>query len=236
MQETTPRSAAVPLIDDAILRSPMVAHGNGFGMYAGLPDPYTFNALFNEAAELYPSATIQQSWEADLEECRGGRPRRSLLTSTGGAIQDAWYASDHLRRFLSSQIGLPVVPAGNRGSYSYYARNGDFLDLHRDVEACDVTVITVLHDNSPPTDPGGALTLYPGLIREALSTIRQHPEHDAQLVKILPGQTLFLFGGVVPHRVVPVGEGQLRIISALCFKALTGDEPVVGPASAATES
>ncbi len=213
-----PPSAAPFAVPNAILNSPLLAHGSGFCIYAGLPDPYTFHALFSEAAELYRSAGSQQSWESDTENLRGGKPRRSLLTSTGGPIQDAWYASGHLRRFLSSQLGLPAVPSGNRGSYSYYARKGDFLDLHRDVETCDVAVITVLHDNSAPADAGGALALYPGRIGEPLSAIRERPEEGAHLVKLSPGQTLVMFGGVVPHRLVPVAEAQLRIISVLCFR------------------
>jgi hypothetical protein len=219
----TPPLETAPFVPDAILRSPLLANGSGFGIYAGLPDPYTFSALFSEAAELYPSATIQESWEPDSEEIRGGKPRRSLLTSTAGAIQDAWYASDHLPRFLSSQLGLPVVPSGNRGSYSYYARKGDFLGLHRDVEACDVAVITGLHDTAAPADQGGSLTLYPGRIGEPLSAIRERPQEGAHLVKLSPGQTIVMFGGVIPHSVVPVGEDQLRIISVLCFRVLIGN-------------
>jgi len=219
----TPQLEAAPFVPDAILRSPLLSNGSGFGIYEGLPDPYTFNALFSEAAEQYPSATSQQSWEPDCEEIRGGQPRRSLLTSTAGPIQDAWYASYHLPRFLSSQLGLPVVPSGNRGSYSYYARKGDFLDLHRDVETCDVAVITALHDTSAPTDPGGALALYPGRIGEPLSAIRERPQEGSHLVKLSPGQTMVMFGGVIPHSVVPVGEDQLRIISVLCFRVLIGN-------------
>ncbi len=214
-----PPTSAPFAVPKAILNSPLLING-GYCIYAGLPDPYTFDALYSEARELYPTARNQQSWESDTEEGRGGKPRRSLLTSTGGPIQDAWYASGHLRRFLSSQLGLAAVPSGNRGSYSYYARPADFLDLHRDVETCDVAVITVLHDTSDLADPGGGLTLYPGRIREPLSAIRERPQEGATLVKLAPGQTIVMFGGVVPHRLVPVAEAQLRIISVLCFRAI----------------
>jgi hypothetical protein len=213
-------SGAAPPVPEAILRSPLFAGGRGFGLYTGLPDPVTFNALFAEAIELYPSATAQQSWDPDREEIRGGKPRRSLITTTAGAVQDAWYASESLRLTLSDLVGLPVTQAGNRGSYSYYAREGDFLDVHRDVETCDVAVITVLHDNTPATEHSGALVVYPGRIDEPLSAIRSRRQHGAQIVKLAPGQTIVLFGGVTPHCVLPVREGQLRIISVLCFRAL----------------
>jgi len=85
------------------------------GVYVGLPDPYTFNALLTEAINQYPSATIQTSWDPDLEEIRGGKPRRSLLTSTAGAVQDAWYASDPLQQFLSAAADhTAVVPLDRR--------------------------------------------------------------------------------------------------------------------------
>jgi hypothetical protein len=213
-----PRSTAMPIVPDAILRSRLLTECNGFGLYEGVPDPYTFNALFSEASELYPSALVQESWEPDVEERRGGKPRRSLLTSTAGPIQDAWYASTYLRRFLSAQIGLPVRPTGNRGSYSFYARKGDFLDLHRDIDTCDVSVITVIHDNSAATEDSGALVLYPSRIGEPLSAIRARPDDGAKPIKIVPGQTIIILGGVTPHRVIPVAEGQVRIISALCFQ------------------
>jgi hypothetical protein len=38
------------------------------------------------------------------------------------------------RLLLTAECGVPIVASGNRGSYSYYARPGDFLDLHLDVE------------------------------------------------------------------------------------------------------
>ena len=125
-----------------------------------------------------------------------------------------------ITRALSEACGVPVVPSGNRGSYSYYARRGDFLDLHRDIETCDVAMITALHDNSDPNDKAGALVLYPGRIGEPLSAIHARPTDGVAIVKLLPHQTILMFGGVVPHRLLPVREGQVRIISVLCFRAM----------------
>jgi hypothetical protein len=205
---------------EAVLRSPLVAHHGGFGVFANVPDAATFNALLSESLHAYTSATHQESWNGDGEEGRGGKPPRRLLTSQAGPVQDAMYAAPAFHDFLSAVCGLPIVPSGNRGSYSYYSRPGDFLELHRDIETCDVAVITALHDNSDPTDPGGALMLYPGRLGEPLSAIRARPHDGAQLVKLTPGQTIVMFGGLVPHRVLPVVAGQVRIISVLCFRAV----------------
>lgn len=213
-------TAAPPIqIPRAILDSPLMRQG-GFAVFEGVPDAPTFGELYAEAAERYHGANEQQSWDDDDEDGRGGKPMRSLLTAEAGPAQDAMYRSQALSDFLSSVCGLPIVPSGNRGSYSYYARTGDFLDLHRDVETCDLAMITALHDNSDPADLGGALVLYPDRVREPLSAIRASPYDGASAVKLAVGQTIVLYGGVVPHRVLPVVEGQVRIISVLCFQAL----------------
>jgi hypothetical protein len=204
---------------DVVLRSPLVANHGGFGVYANVPDAETFNALLAESLRAYTSAVHQESWAADQEEGRGGKPPRRFLTSQAGPVQDSLYEAPTVHQFLSSVCGLPIAPSGNRGSYSYYARPGDFLDLHRDVETCDVAMITALHDNSDPADPGGALMLYPGRLGEPLSAIRSRPNDGACVVKLFPGQTIVMFGGLVPHRVLPVVAGQVRIISVLCFRA-----------------
>jgi len=213
-------NTTAPPVPQPMRDSPLFTVGNGIGLYAGLPDPYTFQALQAEAIELYPGACTQLSEDPDYEEIRGGKPRRSLLTGTAGPIQDAWYASDYLTRFIAQQLGTPVVPSGNRGSYSYYARPGDFLDLHRDIDTCDITVITGIYDNSDPASLSGALVLYPTRIEDPLSAIRATPHDGEYPIKLQPGQTLIFPGGLIPHYLAAVAEGQLRIISALCFRAL----------------
>ena len=205
-----------PLLESALMRQ------GGYGVYAGLPDDAYCAGLYQEAAERYPTATAQEHWDDDLADGRGGKPRRRLLTAEAGPVQDQLYAATWLAETLTSVCGVPIVPSGNRGSYSYYARPGDFLDLHRDVETCDLAMITCLYETSQGDDPGGALALYPGRIHEPLSAIRARPNDGALLVKLQPGQTILMYGGVVPHLVVPVREGQVRVISVLCFEARCG--------------
>jgi hypothetical protein len=52
-----------------------------------------------------------------------------------------------------------------------------------------------------------------------LGRIRAAPEHGVAIVKARPGQSILLLGGLVPHRVEPLGPAGQRIISALCFRA-----------------
>jgi hypothetical protein len=155
----------------------------------------------------------------DGADGRGGMPDRALHTAGAGAVQDALYASPGLHAFLSAQCGHPIVPSGNRGSYSYYVEPGDHLGLHLDVDSCDVTLITVLHADTAPADPGGGLAVYPSRLGAPLRDVRDAPEAGMGLIKADPGQSIVILGGLVPHRVLPLGASGQRIISALCFTA-----------------
>src|SRR5207249_9750900 len=110
-------------------------------------------------------------------------------------------------------------PSGGRGSFAYYSREGDHMGLHLDVDSCDVVVLTLLYDNSDPDDLAGAMVLYPDFIGKPLSTVRAHPNIGILPLKPTQGQTLVMFGGLVPHFVAPVRRGQVRVMSVLCFKA-----------------
>ena len=155
-QRTPPPTSA-----SALFRARMVAEG-GYRVYSDFPGAAT-RELLDEAMTLYPEASHQECWDDDHAEGRGGRPRRKLLTNLGGPVQDQLYRSEWLPQLLSRECGCTVTASGNRGSYSYYVRPGDFLDLHLDVDQCDITLIAALHDNSVSSDPSGALVLYPGI-------------------------------------------------------------------------
>jgi hypothetical protein len=115
-------------------------------------------------------------------------------------------------------VGHDLAPTGQVGSYSYYLRAGDHLALHRDVVGCDLAVITCLCDTGGGAGPGGTLLLYPGRNLETLGVIRATPEQGAIAVSLSPGHSLVLLGGIVPHSVSPVTEGQRRVVSLLCFQ------------------
>lgn len=219
---SSPVSTGVPtpfVVPPALEGSPMLRAGGAL-VLNNFPDPHTLEALRQEAYGQLPSAISQVSFEDDGEEGRGGTPQRQLLTSGAGAMQDAFYSAPWLAQYLSAQCQLPIVPSGNRGSYSYYARPGDFLGLHRDVETCDMALLTCLEDNPQPGCQGGNLVVYPTRRYEPLSNIRRSPQAGALAVPLQPGQTAALLGGVVPHQVLPVAPGQRRIMSVLCFRIL----------------
>jgi hypothetical protein len=202
----------------ALLESPL-ARAGGVALFDGLPPPESCAALAAEAWDAYAGSDRQDLEVGDDGEGRGGTPARALRTAGGGPIQDELYAAPWLHAFLSAECGVPIIPSGNRGSYSYYVEPGDFLDTHLDIDTCDVTLITVLHDDIDPNDAAGALAAYPGAFGGPLSSIRAAPNEGLALVKARPGQSIVILGGLVPHRVLPLGAQGQRVISALCFEA-----------------
>jgi hypothetical protein len=219
-------------IPAALAASPLLRRG-GFDVFQGMLNGELLRALLVEALASRAEALESDVPVDDGEEARGGNPARRFLSASGGRVQDAFYKALWMGRFLGELLGMRIAPTGERGTYSYYSRPGDFLALHRDVEACDVAVISCLHDGRPTGD-GGSLRLYPDRIEEPLSAIRRSPERGAVGVRLLPGQTLVLLGGLVPHTVLPVVSGQARIVSVLCYRAVTASPPPGAPTRALT--
>jgi hypothetical protein len=201
-----------------LLAGPL-ARAGGVAVFGGLPDPYTCEALAQEAQRAYPGSSRQVLTQDDDAQGRGGMPSRALRTAGGGEVQDALYASPALHAFLSGQCGQPIAPSGNRGSYSYYVEPGDFLGLHLDVDTCDVALITVLQDGTDPNDPGGGLAVFPRALGAPLGHVRTTGGGGMAVVKARPGESIVILGGLVPHQVLPLGTSGQRVISALCFSA-----------------
>lgn len=213
-----PGSAVLPEIPRAILNSPLMKRG-GFDVFSGIVDDSIKNSLLSEAIEQKKVITECIVAEEDSEEIRGGSPRRKILTSAGGEYQRAFYHSDWLLEFLRG-LTLPFLqPTGQYGTFSYYARTGDFLEIHRDILACDVAVITCLENKSGEDKSGGKLCLYPNRAHELLSRIRATPHEGAYKILLEVGQTIILYGGIVPHALLPVADDQTRVVSVLCYQA-----------------
>lgn len=192
-----------------------------FEVYSGLVEPDLLRWLQAEAQAARAGATEACVVEDEPAEWRGGVPARAFLTAPGGPVQDAFYGADWLAGILSGLTGRTCAPTAERGTFNYYARPGDHLALHRDVEGCDVAVITCLLRRGPYGAGGGHLLLYPECAGLPLTAARQAGS-TTMPVDLGEGQTLIMLGGEVPHRLLPLGGGQERVVSVLCFKFCSG--------------
>lgn len=202
------------------IRESSLMKEGGFQIFEGLIDARFRQELLTEALAQLPMATACEVTVADAEEVRGGRPRRNFVNSSGGPLQQAFYLAPWLLDFLRGLTHNGLTPTGPCGTYSYYVRPGDFLDIHRDIVECDVAVISCVNDGPMDDGDGGRLCLYPERLFEPLSSIRATPQKGAVKVRLDPGQTIVLYGGIVPHALLKVAEGQARIVSVLCYRAI----------------
>jgi hypothetical protein len=211
------RSSPSVMVPAQLCNSPLLRKG-GFEVFAGLLDDNGQRLMLSEAVQLSGTAHLSDEVLSDNEEVRGGNPARRFLSAAGGKIQDAFYTAPWLIRFLRDITGVVLVPTGRYGSFTYYAHPGDHLTVHRDVELCDVAVITCLYESPGLAGTGGLLCLYPGRLCERLSTIRATPAQGAVKLRLMPRQTIVMLGGLVPHAVLPVADKQVRIVSVLCYR------------------
>ena len=217
MNATTHGARHAPSAVPAGLRRSRLLSRGGFDVFAGMLDERFREQLLAEAIERHVEALECDIPDSDGEEVRGGRPARRFLHATGGPVQDAFYRAPWVLDFLRRLTAPTLVPTGERGTYSYYVRTGDFLAIHRDIQTCDLAVITCLRDGAEVEGDGGSLRLYPERLEEPLSAVRSTPAEGALTVRLGVGQTIALCGGLVPHALLPVSEGQERVVSVLCY-------------------
>lgn len=211
-----------PAVPAALRESPLMKAG-GCAIYDHFPGGETCKDLLEESRRCLPGAEASARSVSDQEEIRGGKPARQLISTAGGSAQTAFYHDPGTAAFLTGICNSPVTPTGSGGTYSYYARPGDHLALHRDIHTCDVAVITCLLDRHHEGSEGGFTRYYPSRQHEPLSRIRAAPALGALDVRLPAGSTMVMFGGLIPHLILPVGAGEIRIVSLLCFRAHCGE-------------
>jgi hypothetical protein len=145
-------------------------------------------------------------------------PDRWLESAPGGPALDALYRAESVPALLAALTGLSWTTTGELGAYSYYRKVGHHLGIHRDIDSCEIAVITCIRDDDTAGDGGGRLCLYPTRAAEPLAAIRSSPEVGAIPIRLQAGQSIVLLGGIVPHRLTPVGRGHTRIVAPLCYR------------------
>ncbi len=178
-------------------------------------------ALAAEARRCHATGATEARLEASPdEELVRGNPARWLESAPGGPVVDGLYRAPVLHAWLRRLTGLDWEPSGGLGSYSYYRREGHFLGVHRDIDACDLAVITCVDETGAPCCSGaGSLSLWPSRAHEPLVAIRAQPDLGRVSVRLQPGESIVLLGGLVPHALEPLAASHVRIVSPLCFRA-----------------
>lgn len=199
-----------------LARSPLIGHGGL--LRTRLLDGAGLAALVRDAEVAHGAAVEARVDVRDPDE--RGAPDRWLESAPGGAGLGAFAASAAVDDALVRATGVPWVPAGP-GSWSFYRRAGHHLGLHRDLAVCDLAVITCVVDSGGAGD-GGLLRLWPGRARESLEEILADPR-GAVDVRLEPGQTVLLLGGLVAHQVLPLQAGHVRVVAPLCYQVADCD-------------
>ena len=193
----------------------------GGSVRASLLDDRTLAALQEEAADQAVHASQMLVARRLTRDGYRGDPDRWLDSAPGGPALHAFYHAPHVLELLRSLTGLSWRTTGEAGSFSYYRRPGHHLGLHRDIETCELAIITCLRDDRPsPGSAGGVLFLYPSRSADSLADIQESLDTGPVEVRLAQGQSLVLLGGIVPHRLTPVTEGQARIITPLCYRTV----------------
>ena len=193
----------------ALATSPLVRAGGAVAI--DLLDAVALNGLRAEVAVRWPQATRAE--RAHHDDDTRGDPERSLEHIAAGPMLDRLYADWGLAGALYELTNLELRPLGEHAGYSIY--NGQqHLGPHRDIEGCDVTVIVIVHDDTPDGHP---LWFWPTRANAALDDIRRDPAPGRRTLIGRPGQAVVLLGSVVPHQLPPLPPGRTRVVAPLCF-------------------
>jgi hypothetical protein len=200
------------------IRDSALMKAGGCAIFEHLPGAGVCKRLLAESHRCLHGAVVSDIAVSDDEEMRGGNPARRFISASGANEQAAFYHNPETVRFLAGICNAPVHPTGERGTYTYYARSGDHLALHRDIETCDIAVVTCLLDRHRYGNMGGITRFYPRRQHEKLSRIRATVGNGVVSVRLPVDSTMVMFGGLVPHLIEPLAPGELRIVSILCYR------------------
>ncbi|MBA3746646.1 MAG: hypothetical protein H0W96_04025 [Solirubrobacterales bacterium] len=181
--------------------------------------PRALEVLAREAARPHACGASEARLDVSPDEDRRrGNPARWLESAAAGPALGAFYTSSLLPTWLQRLTGLDWVRTGDLASYSYYRRPGHFLGLHRDIDTCDLAVITCISDDGATSDSiAGTLSLWPERTGDPISAVRADPDNGRVSLRLQPGEAIVLLGGMIAHALEPLAPGHTRITSPLCF-------------------
>jgi hypothetical protein len=172
-------------------------------------------ALKAEADGLHPAAerVVKEAYElwADGQEFRspvryGFAPETNDLKGLHG--------SRGLRELASELADTDVEPTYS--GYLFY-EDGDFIGLHTDLPACELTLLVAVGDDCPPLVVHPELAGMPAEELKALSETSHGAPAGGLALPIVPGSAVALFGGGLPHQTRPILQGRASVVATLCY-------------------
>lgn len=187
----------------------------GVGEWERALRPETMSLLGGEARRAGSEAELVETTAYELGA--GGQKMRSpmrFLAAFGGETLCEIHESDAMAELASRLAGREMRPSET--AYLYF-RSGDFIGLHTDLPACELTFLVPVGASAPPlvvhpelraTEPADLLEL----ARRSSGT----PEGGVAIP--LPSEGLLaLDGRLAPHQTRPVANGEDAIIATLCY-------------------
>ena len=124
------------------------------------------------------------------------------------------HTSPELRRTASELAGQEMTPTYS--GYLYY-EDGDYIGLHTDLPACELTFLAPVGPDCPPLVVHRELAgLPPERLKDLAEAAGGAPE-GGNALPIVPGSLVALFGGGLPHQTRPVATDRPAVVATLCF-------------------
>lgn len=168
-----------------------------------------------EARELHGSAerVVKDKYElwADGQEFRS--PVSYRIAFDTDSLRDV-HTGDRMVDLASDLAGRPMEPTYS--GYLYF-EDGDFIGLHSDLPACELTFLSLVAAECPP------LVVHPELVGndpeelKALSEATDGSPPGGVTLPIVPDSLVALFGGGLPHQTRRVSGGAPSITATLCY-------------------
>jgi len=190
-------------------------HQRGFASLQTDAGNVSGDTWLREAAELHSRAerVAKDKYElwTDGQEFRS--PVSYAMTFDTESLREV-HTGDRMLELARTLAGQPMEPTYS--GYLYF-EDGDFIGLHTDLPACELTFLAAVAPECPP------LVVHPELAGrqpedlKALSEVTHGSPPGGVALTVAPGSLVALFGGGLPHqtRRIPTGAGS--IMATLCY-------------------
>ena len=190
-------------------------HSKGFASVPTDAGNVSGDMWLSEARELHAGAEriVKDKYElwTDGQEFRS--PVRYGIAFDTDSLRNV-HASSRMLDLAADLAGRPMEPTYS--GYLYF-EDGDFIGLHTDLPACELTFLAPVAAECPP------LVVHPELVgrrpeelKEFSAAAQGSPAGGVSL-PIVPDSLVALFGGGLPHQTRRVKTTAPSIMATLCY-------------------